>query len=149
LTSTGGHISAFALCNRSFYDKTEGINPTYAVAEDMDLYLKMEETAPVFYFDKPVYYYRKHDNNSSWSYEKRYNNLYWRHAAETAAYERRKKNKTQAQNLSCVQLHRKKFTFNMQYAKFLRMQKCYFKSILYNIKSLPYFYTLILKNNLL
>jgi glycosyltransferase involved in cell wall biosynthesis len=146
LTSTGGHISHFALFNRFFYDKTEGTNPKFVVAEDIDLYFKMEETAPVFYIDKPLYYYRKHDNNISWNHEKRYLNLYWRHKAELAAYDRRKNNETKTQNFTCVQLHHKKFAFYMQYAKSLRMQKRYFKSVLYNFKALPYYYTILLKN---
>jgi glycosyltransferase involved in cell wall biosynthesis len=142
LTSTGGHISAFAINKRSDYDKTDGINPKYIVAEDMDLYLKMEEIAPVFYVDKPLYYYRKHDNNSSWSYEKRYINLFWRHAAETAAYNRRKNTKTAAKNLKLSELHKKNFAYFMQMAKFNRIQKKYFKAIGYNLRAMKYFYTL-------
>jgi len=146
LTSSGGHISHFVLFSKFFYDQTEGTNPRFVVAEDMDLFFKMEEVAPVFFLDKPLYYYRKHDNNISWDYAKRYINLYWRHEAEMAAYKRRKINKTLAKNFTRIQLHRKKLAFNMQYAKCLRMQKRYCKSVLYNIKALPYFYTLILKD---
>ena len=142
LTTTGGHIFHLALFNKFFYDQTEGMNPCFVVAEDIDSYYKMEEKAPVFFLNKPLYYYRKHDNNISWSYEKRYINLYWRHAAEMAAYKRRKNNKTFAQNLSRVQVHKKKLNFNMQYAKCLRMQKEYLQSVWHNIKALPYFYTL-------
>jgi glycosyltransferase involved in cell wall biosynthesis len=147
LTSTGGHISAFAVCSKSFYNRTSGINPEYIVAEDMDLYLKMEEVAPVFFIDKPLYYYRKHDHNLSWDYDKRYQNLYWRHKAEIAAYKRRKEHKTMAYNLTIYQLHKKKFTFNMQYAKSYRIKKQYFKSIIYNIKAVPYLYTFLLNIN--
>ncbi|MDR2840212.1 MAG: glycosyltransferase family 2 protein, partial [Paludibacter sp.] len=85
LTSTGGHISAFALCKRANYNATEGINAAYEVAEDQDLYLKMEEIAPVLYVDKAMYYYRKHDHNSSWNDAKHYINLRWYHLAENAA----------------------------------------------------------------
>jgi glycosyltransferase involved in cell wall biosynthesis len=70
LNSTGGHISAFALCSKKCYDQTLGIDPKFVVSEDQDMYLKMEEVAPVFYFDKPLYYYRKHDNNISWNEKK-------------------------------------------------------------------------------
>ncbi|MDR1652118.1 MAG: glycosyltransferase family 2 protein [Prevotellaceae bacterium] len=140
LTSTGGHISAFALCKRADYNKTGGINPTYEVAEDMDLYLKMEEVAPVLFVDQPMYYYRKHDHNASWDYQKRYRNLFWRHKAETAAYIRRKTGKTRAENLTRNQLNRKNFSFMMQMAKFERNNKNYWKSLVYNIKALPYLY---------
>ncbi|MDR2824282.1 MAG: glycosyltransferase family 2 protein, partial [Prevotellaceae bacterium] len=84
LTSTGGHISAFALCKRTDYDKTNGINPDYYVAEDQDLYLKMEEVEPPLFINKPMYYYRKHDHNISWNDVKRHNNMRWYLAAENA-----------------------------------------------------------------
>jgi glycosyltransferase involved in cell wall biosynthesis len=145
LNSTAGHISAFAVCNKYFYDRTAGIDPQYIVAEDMDLYLKMEEVAPVLYVDKPIYYYRNHGNNLSWSYDKRYRNLYWRHKAEMVAYQRRKKTKTIAANLTKIQLHHKKFAFYMQYAKLHRNQKQYVKSITYNLKALLFTYTIFLR----
>jgi len=147
LTSNEGHISAFAVCSKYFYDKTSGINPEYIVAEDMDLYLKMEEVAPVLFINKPIYYYRKHDNNLSWSYDKRYQNLYWRHKAELAAYHRRKKNKTIAVNLKKSQYKRRKFLFYMQYAKMYRNRKIYIKSIKYNFKALLYVCYYFKKNN--
>lgn len=139
LTSIQGHISAFALCNRFYYDQTSGINETYLVAEDMDLYLKMEEVAPVFFVNKPLYYYRKHDHNLSWDYNKRYNNLYWRHKAEMEAYKRRKKQNTLAANLTWAQLNQRKFAFYMQLAKWHRIQKKYFHAIGYNLKAFPIF----------
>lgn len=145
LTSGSGHISAFAINKRADYDKTSGINPAYIVAEDMDLYLKMEEIAPVFFIDKPLYFYRKHDHNASWDYEKRYRNLHWRHTAEKAAYHRRKTHKTTAINLTVRQLHKRNFSYFMQMAKFERKQKHFFKSIVNNIKAIPYCYTMILK----
>jgi glycosyltransferase involved in cell wall biosynthesis len=142
LTSTDGHISAFALCSRNMYNKTSGINSNYQVAEDMDLYLKMEEIAPVFYINKPLYYYRKHTNNASWNYDKRYNNLLWRHTAETAAYQRRKNKNTNAKNLTIKQLHYKNFAFYMQMAKSFRMQKKYCKSAIYRLKAILYIYSI-------
>jgi glycosyltransferase involved in cell wall biosynthesis len=142
LTSTGGHISAFAVCNKQLYYKTSGINSEYIVAEDTDLYLKMEEIAPVFFINKPLYYYRKHDHNLSWDYDKRYQNLYWRHMAEKAAYQRRKNKKTLAVNLTLNQLHKREFDFYMQYAKWHRLQKKYMKAIYYNLKALSYVYVL-------
>lgn len=148
LTSTGGHISAFAVCSKRYYDMTSGINPEYVVAEDMDLYLKLEEVAPVFFVNKPLYYYRKHDHNLSWNYEKRYRNLYWRQKAELAAYKRRQKAKTIAANLTKKQLHNKKFNFYMQYAKKYRMEKLFFKAVLSNLKALLYIYTLIVRDKI-
>jgi len=145
LTSSGGHISAFALCSKAFYDRTLGINPAYVVAEDHDLYYKMEEMAPVFFLDKPLYYYRKHDNNLSWDYNKRYRNLYWRYQADLSAYKRRKRNATQAKNLTIHQMNKRRFDFYMQYAKYYRMQRKYTKSLVYNLKAVPFSYTLFVK----
>ncbi|MCL2596111.1 MAG: glycosyltransferase family 2 protein [Paludibacter sp.] len=142
LTSTGGHISAFAVNRRADYDKTTGINPAYIVAEDMDLYLKMEEIAPVLFVDKLLYFYRKHDHNASWDYQKRYRNLFWRHTAEKAAYIRRKNHNTAAKNLTISQLHKLNFAYFMQMAKFERSQKHFLKSVIYNIKAIPYCYTM-------
>ncbi len=144
LTSDGGHISAFALCKKLYYDKTQGIDPEFVVAEDQDLYFKLEEVAPVLYVDIPLYYYRKHDHNISWSDSKRYRNLYWQHKAKTAAYQRRKKGKTAAVNLTYTQLHRINFAFYMQYAKMYRANKQYFKSVIYSIKAITYLYTFFL-----
>jgi len=146
LTSTEGHISAFAVCNKQFYNRTSGINQEYIVAEDMDLYLKMEEVAPVFFMDKPLYYYRKHNHNLSWNYNKRYLNLYWRYKAEMAAYHRRKSQKTLAENLTLIELHHRKFSFYMQYAKWHRLQKQYMKGLIYNLMAIPFSYILIVKS---
>lgn len=100
LTSTGGHISALALCSRRVYDKTSGIDATYQVAEDQDLYLKMEEMAPVCYVNRPMYFYRKHDHNVSWDQSKAFNNFYWKFICERAAYRRRRKQGLPIDNLS-------------------------------------------------
>jgi glycosyltransferase involved in cell wall biosynthesis len=145
LTSTGGHISAFAVCSRKMYDKTLGINPLYYVAEDQDLYLKMEEIAPVFYIDKPLYYYRKHDNNTSWSDAKRYKNLKWYHDAENAAYQRRKQTKTAAINFKKQQIDKKNLGFHLQMGKFYRKNGNIFTAAKEYLKAIPFFYTFFLK----
>lgn len=89
LTSTEGHISALALCNRKVYNQTSGIKASYYVAEDQDLYLKMEEVAPVYFVDKPLYYYRHHDTNTSWNEIRKRDNILYRHKVNAAAYRRR------------------------------------------------------------
>lgn len=117
LTSTGGHISALAVCRRAVYDKTEGINATYQVSEDQDLYLKMEEQAPVYYVDKPMYYYRKHDHNSSWNERKVFNNFYWRYHCVKAAYLRRKENGSPVANLSKREMDRMSLSYYLRLGK--------------------------------
>jgi glycosyltransferase involved in cell wall biosynthesis len=141
LTSTGGHISAFAVCSRKMYNKTLGINKLYYVAEDQDLYLKLEEIAPVFYIDKPLYYYRKHDHNTSWNDAKRHNNLKWYHDAENAAYQRRKQQKTAAVNFTKRQIDKKNLGYHLQMGKFYRKNGKIFSAIKEYFAAIPFFYT--------
>ena len=117
LTSTLGHISALALCRRETYDKTSGINASYEVSEDQDLYLKMEEVAPVFFVDKPMYYYRKHESNSSWNESKAFNNYYWKCVCQRAAYRRRKKQRLPIDNFSIHEMHKILFSFYLRLGK--------------------------------
>ena len=126
LTSTKGHISAPALCRRSCYERTEGINPKFYVAEDQDLYLKMEEVAPVLYIDKPLYYYRHHDHNTSWNKDKTFVNSYWRYHCVKAAYKRRKRNKTMVDNLSRKEMNRMRFSHWIRLIK--RPIKCFYST---------------------
>ena len=138
LTSTEGHISALALCNRKFYDQTPGIEASYQVAEDQDLYLKMEEVAPVFFVDKALYYYRKHDHNTSWDDNKVFNNFYWRYICEKAAYQRRKEQKLPVPNLSKRDMNKHSFSFYLRLGKnrwrsgnYITAYAAYLKMLLY------------------
>ena len=58
-------ISHFASFKRALYLSTEGISPFYLKAADKDLYFKLEETGPVLFLPKPLYYYRNHSNSIS------------------------------------------------------------------------------------
>jgi glycosyltransferase involved in cell wall biosynthesis len=58
-------ISHFASFKRALYLLTEGISPIYLKAADKDLYFKLEETGPVIFLNKPLYYYRNHANSIS------------------------------------------------------------------------------------
>lgn len=58
-------ISHFATFKRKNYLKTKGISPFFKKAADKDLYYKLEETGPVLFIDKPLYYYRKHKGSIS------------------------------------------------------------------------------------
>ena len=141
LTSTGGHISALALCRRAVYDRTSGINATYLVSEDQDLYLKMEEMAPVRYVDKPMYFYRKHDHNSSWSEQKAFNNFYWRYHCVKAAYLRRKENDYHVANLTKLEMDRMSFSYYLRLGKDLWRKKKVFPAVGSWIRLLPFIYT--------
>lgn len=58
-------ISHFASFKRALYLLTEGISSLYLKAADKDLYFKLEETGPVIFLNKPLYYYRNHANSIS------------------------------------------------------------------------------------
>lgn len=58
-------ISAFASYKNKLYLKTEGIDPRLPKAVDQDLYLKMEELGPVYFYPEPLYLYRIHENGIS------------------------------------------------------------------------------------
>lgn len=146
LTSTGGHISAFAMCKRKDYNLTTGINPTYYVAEDMDLYLKMEEVAPVFYLDEPLYFYRKHDHNTSWNILSKQNNYYWSYQASLAAYRRRKKDKkNNIDNLSKIEMDKMTLSHHVRQRKIEYQNNNYWEWIKQIFYCIPYIYTMIIK----
>lgn len=145
LTSDEGHISALALCNRQVYDRTSGINATYQVSEDQDLYLKMEEMAPVFYVDKPMYFYRKHDHNTSWNESKVFNNYYWKYVCEKAAYLRRKKADMPIDNLSRHEMNSKTFAFYLRLGKDRWRKRQFFAAGIAYLRMIPYCFSLLYK----
>ncbi|MBF0597493.1 glycosyltransferase family 2 protein [Faecalibacter rhinopitheci] len=60
-----GNISHFSMFSKSFYLKTEGINPYLKRAVDQDLYIKLYEKGPVVFIDKYLYKYRIHSGGIS------------------------------------------------------------------------------------
>lgn len=147
LTSTEGHISAPALCRRSCYDRTEGINPTFYVSEDQDLYLKMEEVGPVLYVDKTLYYYRKHDNNTSWNEAKVFNNYYWKYHCVRSAYIRRKKNKSTLPNFTKREMDSLSLSYHIRFGKHCFKEGKPFKAIISYFKAIPFLYSFSKSNN--
>ena len=85
---TYGGISAFATMKRSFYEKTEGMNPMLRIAEDQDLYLKMEEVSSVEFIDRVLYYYRNHPGSISLNHNVTRAHV-WQVIARYEAYKRR------------------------------------------------------------
>lgn len=51
-------ISQFASFRKEVFERTAGIHTFNKRAEDVDMYLKMCEAAPVLYIDETLYYYR-------------------------------------------------------------------------------------------
>lgn len=58
-------ISHFATFKMACYKRTAGLCGYYEIAQDKDIYFKMEDKCPVLYVDLPLYYYRHHSSNIS------------------------------------------------------------------------------------
>lgn len=53
-----GVISHFVTFKKACYDKTEGMDESLRIAEDVDLYFKLEEVGETLFIPMPLYYYR-------------------------------------------------------------------------------------------
>lgn len=84
-----GAISHFATFKRDLYDKTDGINSMLKIAEDKDLYYKLEEVGPVIFVNKPLYYYRSDTGNNCSLGEKAQNATIWEFIVQCDACKRR------------------------------------------------------------
>ena len=58
-------ISHFATFKKAAYVKTEGFNPKLKKAVDKDIYYKLEEVTKLKFINKPLYYYRIHEDGIS------------------------------------------------------------------------------------
>jgi glycosyltransferase involved in cell wall biosynthesis len=101
----GLKITSFATFKKSFYNKTEGINDKYTRGFDQDFFYKMEEVGKVYCIEKPLYYYRIHNNNISLN-ENNIKAWYWLYIANKDAYHRRKNKKIDIKNTSYGELQR-------------------------------------------
>ena len=83
-------VNHFVSFKKLFYDRTPGIDPSVQRAVDQDLYLKLSETGPFYFIDKPLYNYRIHDKGISTSkYDQAF---YWYLKVIMKAEDRRKLN---------------------------------------------------------
>lgn len=55
----------FVSFKKAMYNKTDGISPLAKIAEDQDLFFKLEEVAPCFILDNVTYKYRIFSNSAS------------------------------------------------------------------------------------
>jgi filamentous hemagglutinin family protein len=78
----------FRLMRRSVYDQVGGIRGSYEYAEDYDLCLRLSEVAKVRRIQKPLYYYRNHQENIS--HQKRVEQMQRASQAVARAIERRR-----------------------------------------------------------
>ena len=83
-------VNHFVSFKKSFYDRTIGIDASFQRAVDQDLYLKLSETGPFYFIDKPLYNYRIHDKGISTS--KADQAFYWYLKVIMKTEERRKVN---------------------------------------------------------
>lgn len=65
LFSKGGSLSHFCTFKRAMYDRTEGTDPFFRRAADIDLYLRMEEAGPIGFVPEVLYRYRRHPDGVS------------------------------------------------------------------------------------
>lgn len=84
-----GAISHFVSFKKHFYNKTVGINEHFKIAEDIDLYLKLEEVGETLFIDKPLYYYRCGTGNNTSLDNNIIRAAYWEIIAKTDACKRR------------------------------------------------------------
>lgn len=87
-----GAISQFATFKRCKYNVTSGINEQLKIAEDLDLYFKLEEVGKTYFIDKPLYYYRNGTGNNTSLNENVIKAAYWEIIAKTDACKRRNVN---------------------------------------------------------
>lgn len=87
-----GSISQFATFKRCKYNVTSGINEQLKIAEDLDLYFKLEEVGKTYFIDKPLYYYRNGTGNNTSLNENVIKAAYWEIIAKTDACKRRNVN---------------------------------------------------------
>lgn len=85
-----GVISHFVTFKKACYDKTEGMDESLRIAEDVDLYFKLEEVGETMFLPKPLYYYRIDTGcNVSLVDSNRAKTLGWEVLARAAACKRR------------------------------------------------------------
>ena len=87
-----GAISHFVTFKKSYYNMTLGINDQFRIAEDLDLYFKLEEVGKTLFIDIPLYYYRNGTGNNTSLNENVVKASYWEIIAKTEACRRRNLN---------------------------------------------------------
>lgn len=85
-----GAVSHFATFKKDFYNRTTGIDDSLRIAEDLDLYFKLEEVGELYFIPSPLYYYRVGTgNNTSLGEENYFKSISSAFIARIKAYQRR------------------------------------------------------------
>ena len=115
LTTRGPRISHFVSFKKHYYKNTAGINPRLRIAEDQDIYYKLEEAGEIYFVDEPLYFYRTHQAGTSQN-ENRARGYILDMKASLAAWKRRKRSGTKA-NLDKEQVRERKKIIKDWYRK--------------------------------
>jgi len=65
LESTAGIVHPFWSFKKKYYDETKGFSVDFVLAEDQDLFYKLEEVGELYFLNRPLYYYRIHKDGIS------------------------------------------------------------------------------------
>lgn len=85
-----GAVSHFVTFKKNYYNQTAGIDPSFKIAEDIDLYFKLEEVGKLLFIPTPLYYYRiGTGNNTSLGKNNQLKSISWDLLARINAYQRR------------------------------------------------------------
>lgn len=84
-----GSVSHFATFKKEFYNRTNGINKDFKIAEDMDLYYKLEEVGSLIHIPRPLYFYRMGNTTHTYLGDNAQYALTWNFIAITDACRRR------------------------------------------------------------
>lgn len=139
LTQTGKGISHFATFKRAKYLKTKGISKSFKKAVDQDLYYKLEETGPVLFIDKPLYYYRLNKNGIS-LFENSSKAFSWNLRAMRDAFKRREKDENKkTKNITQTELMLRHHRFYFKKATLARKEKRWVSVLINLVISIYYF----------
>jgi len=92
LESKPGIVHHFWTFKKRFYNETDGFSTDYVLAEDQDLFYKLEEVGELYYLNRPLYYYRIHKDGISTN-EKTAIAYSWHIQAMVEALSRRRRNR--------------------------------------------------------
>ena len=120
--SIGKQVSHFATFKKKSYILTEGINPQLKRAVDQDLYYILDEVGKFHFVDRPLYYYRIHENGISTN-SNALRAMYWHLTIMQYTYLRRKQKKVpnidkNYLNNRWIHYYTKSIYFNLNEIKF-------------------------------
>jgi len=98
-------VSHFVSFKRVLYNTTAGIDKRLKLAEDKDLYYRLEEVGDLIFINKPLYYYRIHEGGIASTKDKRVAAYKWAYLAKRNAYLRRENTSIKNIGVSDLRYH--------------------------------------------